>query len=92
MWDAGAITGGGYGDTDTAQVDADLDGRGDVVAHGFYAFDPASRFGGAPTPTIYGFAGVDAFPFPVVDGRPAATPGEAVVGTSTRRQARPLDR
>ena len=67
-WDVAVITGAGYGDTAIDVVDdrlAQPDVRDDIVAHGFYSFDPAVVFGDRPAPVVFGWSGQTAGELPV---------------------------
>jgi hypothetical protein len=79
------ITGGGYGNTDTAQVDATIGVDPDVVHTAFFAFDPGSLVQGHPVSAIFDVTEADRVELPIVDGRAPVRSGEAVIGTSTAR-------
>jgi len=85
-WDAAVITGAGYGDTDPEGVAAALDRHADVVDYGFFALDSSSRIAGTTVATTFGFASASTVQLPVVNGRNAARPGEAVLGSITADQ------
>jgi hypothetical protein len=84
-WDAAVITNGGYGSTDPAKVGASLDHDAVVADYSFFAFDPSTPIAGHPVPTVFGFPGAGRTSFPLVTGRQAERPGEAVLGAATAR-------
>jgi hypothetical protein len=82
-WDVSVITGGGYGDTVADRVTADLDDDPDVSDYAFFALDASSRVGDEIVPTIFGFEGSGGTELPLVRGRLAEGPGEALIGAIT---------
>jgi ABC-type lipoprotein release transport system permease subunit len=82
-WDVAVITNAGYGDANPARVARSLDHNPGVIDRSLFSFAPSSSLAGHPVPTIYGFAGSDATRFPLVEGRQARSPGEAVLGAGT---------
>ncbi|MCU1358735.1 MAG: hypothetical protein JWN99_24, partial [Ilumatobacteraceae bacterium] len=85
-WDLGVLTNYGYGFTDTAAVEQSLDADAPGATHSFYGFDPSILIDGHPMPAITGLTPSDQPDFPVVDGRAAHNPGEAVIGVSTAQR------
>ena len=82
-WDVAVLTNGGYGDTDPVAVGKTLDRDPAVEDYALFTFDPATRIAGRPTATIYGFPGAERTKLPLVRGRQARGPGEAIIGAST---------
>jgi FtsX-like permease family/MacB-like periplasmic core domain len=82
-WDVAVITNAGYGDANPARVAKSLDHNPDVAGRSLFAFAPSSSIDGHPVPTIYGFPGSDSTHFPLLEGREAREPGEAVLGART---------
>jgi hypothetical protein len=85
-WDVAVITGDGYGDTDTEVVSTALNADPNVDGYSFFAFDSSIRIADQPVAALYGVPGRDATRFPIVDGRNATRPGEAVLGSTTAAQ------
>jgi hypothetical protein len=81
-WDVTIITGAGYGDTLPAQVAKTLDNDPAVEDYGLFAFDSSTTISGRTIPAVLGFPGAAAR-LPVVAGRNATVPGEAVLGATT---------
>jgi hypothetical protein len=82
-WDVTALTNVGYGNTDPKAVAKTLDDNPAVVDYALFGFDPSSRIAGRPVTTMYGFPGAERTALPLVEGRQAERPGEAVLGAST---------
>ena len=82
-WDVTALTNVGYGNTNPKAVAKTLDHNPDVKDYALFGFDPSSRIAGHPVTTMYGFPGAEVTTLPLVEGRQAERPGEAVLGAST---------
>jgi ribosomal protein L13E len=82
-WDVAALTNVGYGNTNPKAVAKTLDHNPAVTDYALFAFDPSSNIAGRPVTTIYGFPGAETTTLPLVEGRQAERPGEAVLGAST---------
>ncbi|MEQ1874871.1 MAG: FtsX-like permease family protein [Ilumatobacteraceae bacterium] len=82
-WDAAAVIGAGYGGANPATIAESLDDVADVEGYEVYGMDPSTQFDGRGVPVIYGFPNFDPPQFPIVSGRAARSPNEAVLGSNT---------
>ncbi|MCE9620906.1 MAG: ABC transporter permease [Actinomycetia bacterium] len=82
-WDAAMLVGSGYGGTNLEAVAGSLADNADVDEYAVFALDSSSELDGHGVSVIYGFSEFDAPPFPVVSGRAATNPNEAVLGSNT---------
>jgi hypothetical protein len=78
-WQAGVVTGSGYGETRTAVVRATLTGRSGVRSWDSLGIESGS-VAGRPTPLLIATRSIDV---PVVSGRAPRRAGEAVLGRAT---------
>ena len=76
------ITGAGYG-TELAVVRETLDRRPEVAEYGLYALDASVRLDGRPVAATIGFRGSPPPALPIISGRMATGPDEAVLGVTT---------
>jgi FtsX-like permease family len=82
-WDVAVIAGAGYGNTNLAAAREVLDAKTAVRDYGFYALDASVRIDGRPVASIIGFRGSPAPALPIVSGRMATAPNEAVLGAAS---------
>ncbi|MGZ8766267.1 MAG: hypothetical protein ACXW2C_11315, partial [Acidimicrobiia bacterium] len=82
-WDVAVISGAGYGNTDLAVASETLDRRPEVREYGFYSLDASVRVDGRPVASTIGFRGSPAPILPIVSGRMATGPNEAVLGVTS---------
>jgi hypothetical protein len=85
-WDVSVITGAGYGDTETQEVEERLarsDVASDVVDHSHFSFDPSLVIADRPTPTVFGWPNAFDTELPVLEGRAPERAGETLLGEAT---------
>ncbi len=82
-WDVAMVIGSGYGDANPETIAGSLADNADVESYEIFALDSSSELDGHGVSVIYGHKGFDAPPFPIVSGRAATNPNEAVLGRNT---------
>lgn len=82
-WDAAMLIGAGYGDANPETIAGSLADNADVESYGIFALDSSSQLDGHGVSVIYGHSEFAAPPFPIVSGRAASFPNEAVLGSNT---------
>jgi hypothetical protein len=82
-WDVAVISGAGYGSANVPVAQDTLGRRPEVVEYGLYALDASVRLDGRPVAATIGFRGSPPPELPIVSGRMATGPDEAVLGATT---------